>query len=209
VKLTLYAVALAAGLPAWATEVEFGVQWPPDAPGKSLLRGMVTAVTTNLATGACLAKITVTLTRPQDDASREFWNKRLAFPQYAWMKEVRVWDAQRRWLWPNLSCLLRLHGIERIERYGGVDPGKGVDNDFAAVLLRKCGAGGEAESVETKQRPLVSAEWHPVGGRGETSLETIVHSARSDECKLHLLLDHDAVCPEEDRNPQQVRMTRI
>ena len=53
------------------------------------------------------------------------------------MRYVRVWDKDNRWLWPNLPYLLRLHGTERVERYGGVDPGKGVDNDFAAVLMRK------------------------------------------------------------------------
>ena len=46
------------------------------------------------------------------------------FPQYDWMQYVRVWDADHRWLWPNLPYLLRLHGIERVERYGGIDPGE-------------------------------------------------------------------------------------
>ena len=52
------------------------------------------------------------------------------------MHYVRVGDADRRWLWPNLPYVLRLHGIERVERYGGVDPGKGVDDDFAANFLK-------------------------------------------------------------------------
>jgi hypothetical protein len=52
------------------------------------------------------------------------------------MARVRVWDADRQWLWPNLPYLLRAHGEERVERYGGIDPGRGIDNDFAAVLIR-------------------------------------------------------------------------
>ncbi len=171
---------------AGTMQAEFGVYWPPDSRSKALLHGTVSAQTTNLDVNARLVKIVVTLTRPQDEAAREFWNKQLAFPEYAWMKEVRVWDAKRRWLWPNLPYLLRLHGIERLERYGGVDPDKGVDNDFAAVLLRKFSADGKTESAETKQMPLASAERHPVGVRGETNRETIVHAARSDEFTLHL-----------------------
>lgn len=150
------------------------------------MRGTVSAQTTNLDVNACLAKIVVTLARPPEEAAREFWNKQLAFPEYAWMKEVRVWDARHQWLWPNLPYLLRLHGIERVERYGGVDPDKGVDNDFAAVLLRKDSADEETELAETKQVPLVSAEWHPVGVRGETDRKTVVHTVRSDEFTLHL-----------------------
>ena len=53
------------------------------------------------------------------------------------MKAVRVWDARNQWLWPNLAYLLKLSGLERVERYGGVDPEKGVDNDFSALLIRK------------------------------------------------------------------------
>ena len=32
-------------------------------------------------------------------------------------------------------------GKERVDRYGGVDPGKGIDNDFAAVLIRGSSSG--------------------------------------------------------------------
>jgi len=127
----------------------------------------------------------VTLSRPSDESGREFWNKSLAFPEYDWMRYVRVWDADQRWLWPNLAYLLRLHGIERVERYGGVDPGKGVDNDFAAVLIRKYDPSGQNESENTKRQPLVAAEWYPVGVAGANK-ETIVHTAQSDEFTLSL-----------------------
>jgi hypothetical protein len=101
------------------------------------------------------------------------------------MDEVRVWDADSKWLWPNLPYLLRLPGQERIERYGGINPGKQVDNDFAAVLMRKYDATGETETSETEDAPLVSAEWHAVG-KSQTDLHTIVHVAESDPFLLHL-----------------------
>jgi hypothetical protein len=100
------------------------------------------------------------------------------------MRYVRVWDTNNQWLWPNLPYLLRLYGRERIERYGGWDPGKNVDNDFAAVLIRKYDASG-TELPETQRRPLVSAEWHPVGLKATDKL-SIVHSARSDLFTVHL-----------------------
>jgi hypothetical protein len=101
------------------------------------------------------------------------------------MSRVRVWDTDDKWLWPNLSYLLRLHGEERIDRYGGVDPGKGVDNDFAAVLIRKYDASGKFESETTKTESLVAAEWYP--GEGEpVDGQTIVHIARSDDFTIHL-----------------------
>jgi hypothetical protein len=101
------------------------------------------------------------------------------------MRYVRVWDVDQRWLWPNLSYLLRLHGTERVERYGGVDPGKGVDKDLAAVLIREFGASGRNESEGTKGAPLVAAEWYPAGA-AVTDKQTVVHAAQSDEFTLHL-----------------------
>jgi hypothetical protein len=109
----------------------------------------------------------------------------LAFSEYDWMRYVRVWDADLRWLWPNLPYLLRMHGRERVDRYGGVDPGKGVDNDFAAVLIRKYDVKGERESEDTRNSPLVSAEWYPAGPTN-VNKQTIVHIAQSDEFTLHL-----------------------
>ncbi len=43
------------------------------------------------------------------------------------------------------------HGKARFERYGGVDPGKGVDNDFAAVLIRAYDATGEVERAAANE----------------------------------------------------------
>ena len=79
----------------------------------------------------------------------------------------------------------RLPGQERIQRYGGMDPGKHVDNDFAAVLIRKYDVGGRVESAETQDAPLVSAEWH-APGTADIDLQSIVHVAKSDEFLLHL-----------------------
>ncbi len=139
----------------------------------------------NLAATGWVATIRIVLSRPADDTGREFWNSRLAFPEYDWMSSVRVWDADHHWLWPNLAYLLRLHGKERVDRYGGVDPGKGVDNDFAAVLIRKYDANGERESDDTRNAPLVSAEWNAVGAL-TLGRQTLVHTAQSDPFTLHV-----------------------
>ena len=175
-----------------AQTVAFGVHWPPRNPTvtsaprtRTLLDGLLTLQVRNRATNGWMASIQVVLSRATNEAGREFWNSRLAFPEYDWMSSVRVWDADHRWLWPNLACLLTLHGRERVDRYGGVDPGKGVDNDFAAVLIRKYDGSGEQESDETKSAPLVSADWRPDGG-GKVDRLTVVHTVQSDAFTLHL-----------------------
>ncbi len=172
--------------------LDFGVFWPPrdpslpppnDAP--PLLDG---SLVVRLEAGAGvqpIIRLHLTLTRRADEAARERWNSRLAFPEYDWMRYLRVWDADQRWLWPNVPYLLRVHGTERIDRYGGTDPGKGVDNDFAAVLIRKFDADGTQESEDSRRAPLVSAEWHPVGVE-KVDRQTIVHGAQSDEFGVHL-----------------------
>ncbi len=181
-----------AGLRHSAHELAFGVFWPPQAPlpdqtqaAKPLLQGALRVAWEELPARACLARLTVTLTRPSDEAARESWNSKLAFAEIDWMRYVRVWDGEGRWLWPNLPYLLRLPGVERVERYGGVDPGKGVDNDFAALLIRNYDATGQTEDARTRKRPLVSAEWRAAGATN-VNKQTVVHSARSDEFTFHL-----------------------
>jgi len=61
-----------------------------------------------------------------------------------------------------------------------------VDNDFAAVLIRQYDAKGLIESPETRDAPLVSAEWHAVDLPGQIDLESVVHVAKSDEFVLRL-----------------------
>ncbi len=180
-----------------AQTVKFGVYWPPQNPAvatgpktRALLDGAMNLHVENLGLTGWVASIRIVLSRSTDDAGREFWNSRLAFPEYDWMSYVRVWDADHRWLWPNLAFLLRLHGTERVGRYGGVDPGKGVDNDFAAVLVRKYDGSGERESEETREAPLVSAEWHPVGAVN-VDRQTVIHTAQSDQFTLHLATPRD------------------
>ncbi|MCX6904109.1 MAG: hypothetical protein NTW03_11675 [Verrucomicrobia bacterium] len=191
-------LAGAAGVPSQATpvetnRVEFGLFWPPKDPTETLspdaaplLNGSLIVRLDALPDDGRVARLRVTLTRPSDEAGRERWNSTLAFPQYDWMRYVRVWDADKQWLWPNLPYVLRLHGIERVDRYGGVDPGKGVDDDFAAVLIRKYAGTTTNEAETTRRFPLVAAEWHPVGASMPVNKETIVHVAQSDEFSLDL-----------------------
>ena len=181
-----------------AQTVKFGVYWPPQSPvvatgprTRSLLDGVITLDVQNLVATGWVASIRIVLSRAADKAGREFWNSRLAFPEYDWMSYVRVWDADHLWLWPNLAYLLRLHGKERVDRYGGVDPGKGVDNDFAAVLIRKYDAKEEREREATAEAPLVSAEWQAVGAV-KVDRQTLVHTAQSDQFTLHLGMPGEA-----------------
>lgn len=144
---------------------KFDIFWPPIDPEaartgvrRPLLHGNI-AIEDAIATGDdCALDITVTITRPSTESDREFWNSQLEFANLPWMDEVRVWDSAAKWQWPNLPFLLRRSGIERVDRYGGVDPGKRVDNDFAAVIVRKFDAEG-IESRSTQDAPLVSAAW--------------------------------------------------
>ena len=100
------------------------------------------------------------------------------------MSRVRVWDDDRKWLWPNLPYLLRAYGIEREQRYGGVDPGKGVDNDFAAVVVKPVGANGVNPN-------LITAEWFgPVGGKVDK--RSIVHTALSDDLQWVIPAGNDS-----------------
>lgn len=168
--------------------LDFGIYWPPQDPGdpagpigEPLLRGKLSLWETTLDS----FKLTIELARPADEEHREIWNNRLAYREYDWMGRVRVWDADKKWLWPNVPYLLRAHGRNRVERYGGVDPGKDADNDFAAVLIRAYDETGQVELVATQGAPLVSAEWHPVG-MDNVDRQSIVHTARSDEFTLPL-----------------------
>ncbi len=135
----------------------FQITWPLEDPqsdrqptSRSLLHGQLSLRTTELGTVRARSILRITLTRPDDSASRRFWNDRLRYEQYGWMEKVRVWDGDHTWLYPNLAYLFNLHGTDRVGRYGGWDPGKQVDNDFGAVLIRLFGPDGETECLETK-----------------------------------------------------------
>jgi hypothetical protein len=176
-----------------AAELPFDVHWPLVDPGTekaaettALLKGKVAIRTEAWDTTDPRMVIRLTLTRPDNEEHRRFWNSCLAYYEYQWMDNVRVWDRDRRWLYPNLPFLFQLHGVDRIDRYGGWDPGKDVDNDFGAVLLRKYDATGREEHPHTSCGPLVSAAWHPVGHAGGDRY-AVVHGAASDEFTLHLL----------------------
>ena len=154
----------------------FRVDWPPSEP-------MSRRRTAALLTGELVVmvgernnkphmNVRIELIRADSESDRQRWNRKLKFPEYDWMSRVRVWDRKQQWLWPNLSFLLRAHGVERQQRYGGVDPGKGIDNDFAAIVVKSRG-GGEEEQ-------LITAEWNspPVGFVDRRS---IVHRAISND----------------------------
>ena len=172
---------------------KFSVFWPPrdldrasTKPDKPLLNGELSVFRTE-TNPANAFRMHITLQRPNSETDRVRWNKNLAFPQHSWMAEVRVWDLDHQWLWPNLSYLLRAHGEERVERYGGVDPGKGVDNDFAAVLIRALEerpSGTDEREPAYSTPPLVSAEWY-FDGVENADKYSVVHVARSDDFTMH------------------------
>ncbi|MEZ6035776.1 MAG: hypothetical protein R3C17_21975 [Planctomycetaceae bacterium] len=174
------------------TTHEFDIHWPPIAPDAKtantnppLLRGDVSIKESSSSGQSRALEITFTIRRPSNEEEREFWNSQLAFSDVPWMDEVRVWDSEQKWQWPNLPYLLRRHGEERVERYGGIDPGKLVDNDFAAVLVRKFDADGKIESQDTVSTPLVSAEWLGTG-EPDTDIHSLVHIAKSDTFVVHI-----------------------
>jgi len=167
----------------------FRVDWPPKDPADArrlrtppLLNGRL-AVSGGQHDGETTLNIRVVLTRADSESGRERWNRQLAFPEYDWMSRVRVWDDHRKWLWPNLPYLLRAHGIEREQRYGGVDPGKGVDNDFAALVIKPVGSA----EVDTD---LITAEWFGRAG-GAVDKRSIVHEAFSDDLQWAIPVDGD------------------
>ena len=172
-----------------AGAVNFDINWPPTSPAprkrpkRSLLTGQLhLRGDTSRKTDPKMV-ITLVLTRPcATDADREFWNSETAFRQYkSWMPYVRGRDADgAEWLWPNLACLFKARGTDRVERYGGWDRGHKADNDFGGVLIRKYNASGDTVSG----KPLVSADWHAVGADDAVRTD-VVHSARSDSFTLH------------------------
>ena len=171
--------------------MDFDINWPPTSldlrkrPRRSLLAGQLRLRGDSSHATDPKMIITLVLTRPHDadaDRDRKFWNSETAFRQYkSWMPYVRGRDAKgKEWLWPNLAYLFKLHGTDRVERYGGWDRGHNADNDFGGILIRKYNPSGAAEPGQ----PLVSADWHAAGA-DESLLSDVVHSAESDSFTLH------------------------
>ena len=170
----------------------FDIHWPPMALGSKsvratmpLLRGDISIGESHAENQSSSLELVVKIIRPSDERGRRFWNSQLAYSSVPWMDEVRVWDPNSQWQWPNLPFLLRRHGQERIERYGGVDPGKLVDNDFAAVLIRSFDVTGKTETILSQVSPLVSAEWSG-DIDGDTDIHSVIHVARSEKFRVHL-----------------------
>jgi hypothetical protein len=162
---------------------------PLEESDDALLRGELSVFETVTDRSSHAFRLHVTLRRPDGEPDRIRWNEKLAFPEYSWMAQVRVWDRDGQWLWPNLPYLLRAHGEERVERYGGIDPGKGIDNDFAAVLIRPLeheSTGADEPGPGPAAPPLVSAEWYPVDAESLDG-SSIVHVARSDDFRVRVL----------------------
>lgn len=143
--------------------------------------------------------IHVELSRPADEESRKRWNRQMAFPEYSWMSKVRVWDNGKKWIWPNLQCLLTAHGRQRHERYGGIDPGKGVDNDYAALWIQKLDNDGRPVT-EATHSSLVSAEWYANDTALSGRITAVSHQAHSDRLAIPLItsdasLSNEAIKP--------------
>ena len=80
---------------------KFGVFWPPRDLGRSLsesgeplLRGELSVFETETHQSNAFG-MHVTLLRPHGEPDRIRWNDKLAFPEYSWMAQVRVWDRDR------------------------------------------------------------------------------------------------------------------
>jgi len=195
-KNVLCALLVAVACPALAetvTNLAFTLHWPLREPSATsstsppLLRGDVSVKLAEEPSPRAL-EIVVRMIRPTHEQHRVFWNRALAYPEHnRWMASIRVWDDDQQWLWPNLPYLLRATGVERLDRYGGWDAGKNVDNDFAAVLIRAYDAAGE-EWPASSEHPLVSGEWYPgdLAPGAEPHRYTVVHIARSDTFSVPL-----------------------
>ena len=172
----------------------FEVHWPPIDPLRkpanpqpALLEGQLLVLPGRNDAGLD-ARVQIELTRPTSEEARLRWNKQLKFPEYLWMARLRVRDNDWKWLWPNVSCLLTAHGVDRVDRYGGIDPEKNIDNDFAGVVLRSYDGQGN-ELQETIDQPLLTARWGP--GSADPSIKnpskkSVVHSAKSDVLQISL-----------------------
>ena len=165
-------------------ETSFPIDWPPTVPGDStrnrrapLLNGKL-MLTAGSVSGDQKVNVRIEIIRPSSEPDRERWNRSLRFPEYDWMSRVRTWDRDEQWLWPNLPFLLRANGIPRHQRYGGVDPGKGVDNDFAGIVVKPL-------SNDEIAPALVAVDWHPPVGES-VNKKSIVHKAISDDLQLCL-----------------------
>lgn len=163
----------------------FEITWPITDPSvtNKTARPLLTGALRAAQTGEVLT-VSITLTRPDDEEHRAYWNRMLYYREYEWMSALRVWDSRRQWLYPNLAFLLTIHGDERVGRYGGWDNGHKNDNDFGGLLLRTYDAAGN-ESPATKKHPLVTARWHPVTDRRYDKF-TVVHQASTEELTLRL-----------------------
>ena len=170
--------------PTDRNESLFRVDWPPRDPEDArrlrvppLLKGRLVVCSGQHRGEPCL-NVRVELTRAESESDRKRWNRQLAFPEYDWMSRVRVWDDDHKWLWPNLPYLLRAYGIERQQRYGGVDPSKGVDNDFAAVVVKPVGS-------NEVNPDLITAEWYGPAG-GNVDKRSVVNVAFSEDLQLSI-----------------------
>ncbi|MBT3202638.1 MAG: hypothetical protein HN350_22285 [Phycisphaerales bacterium] len=177
--------------------VEFDINWPlgrlrrRSRSRRNLLTGQLLVASDISQPGDPKITVGLIITRTHaKNADRKYWNTMTEFKQYqSWMPYVRGRDASKQeWLWPNLAYLFKIHGYDRLERYGGWDRGHRNDNDFGGVLIRKLTAGDDAEPPG----PLVSADWHAAGTKDAGRFD-VVHSARSDTFTLHPSGDNGSV----------------
>ncbi len=91
------------------------------------------------------------MTTVPEDWERDYFTRNLTRDEY-----YDLDDQTGVWFYPNLSEVLSATG----PRYGGYDPYKEVDNDFAAILIHHYGADGTLRT--SASNPLISAKWHSV-----------------------------------------------
>lgn len=144
-----------------AAKADFFIFWPPQDASENtgssvppLLQGEVWVTGETDAEGSSVLRIRMHLIRPSGEAERQFWNSQLSYADLDWMNEVRVWDKDNLWIWPNLPFLLRRPGSGLAETPGAATQVEDPINESAdehGVCLGTLGI--RARDVSRKSPP--------------------------------------------------------